>query len=70
MSNLEWEDIPNLNYATWYRRAKVYGGWLVEATTDVTHDMNYEGGKGGMDSGYDWRIALTFVPDQLHQWKI
>lgn len=67
---MTWEDIPNEEHATWYRRTKVFGGWLVEATTNVVHDMNYENGQGGMNDGWDWRIALTFVPDPLHQWIV
>jgi len=57
----EFEQIDN-----WHTRAKVPGGWLVKATESVVHvtDIN------GIDDGYDWRIAMAFVPDPKHEWTI
>lgn len=59
----EWEWIDDH-----YRRAKVLGGWLVEGSTAVTHNMIADG--RGMESGWDYRIALCFVPDEGHYWKV
>ena len=59
---MEWERIDD-----YYKRAKVFRGWLVEGATDVTHNMPDD---RGMTDGWDWRIALTFVPDFNHEWML
>ena len=56
-----WEDIDN-----YHRRAKVFGGWIVKASEDVTHNTT----NNGMQSGWDWRIAMVFVPDPNYEWKL
>lgn len=50
-----------------HERAKVLGGWLVKANTSVYHLYNgvSEGGEG-----WDWRVAMTFVPDPDHEWSL
>jgi len=55
---MKWEDID-----PWHRRAKVPGGWLVKATEDRMHDT-----PNGMQSGWDWDIAMCFLPDSNHTW--
>lgn len=50
-----------------HQRAKVPGGWLVKVFEDVT---TYLGEDRGIVDGYNWRIAMTFVPDPKHEWKI
>lgn len=59
----EWEQIDD-----WHRRAKVPGGWLVKAFEDVIHDKSDYG--QGMTGGWDWRVAMCFVPDEYHTWEI
>lgn len=46
-------------------RAKVPGGWLILVEYDVEHRTEHR----GMVSGYDWRPAITFVPDPSHDWQ-
>jgi hypothetical protein len=50
----------------YHQRAKVIGGWLVKAYEDVMHDTDHARGSGG----WDFRIAMTFVPDPTHNWII
>ena len=57
----EWEEIDQ-----YHQRAKVFGGWLVKATEDVIHNTEWQ----GMVGGWDWRIAMAFVPDPQHEWAI
>ena len=64
---MEWEEISQ-NLSFFLRRAKVPGGWLVVATEDVIHDQSAYG--RGMVGGWDWRVALTFVPDPNHEWEL
>lgn len=53
-----WEQLDD-----WTKRARVQGGWLVKVEEPVSHiDM------GNHSDGYDWRIALTFVPDVMGLW--
>jgi hypothetical protein len=59
---IKWEDID-----PFLQRAKIPGGWLVKAFEDV---MRYRSDGGqGMVAGWDWRIAMCFVPDPTHEWK-
>lgn len=58
---LSWEWI-NEGYM---KRAKVFGGWLVQSYEDVVHEREQ-----GLIPGWDFRIALTFVPDEHHEWEI
>jgi len=60
---LEWEQIDD-----YHQRARVPGGWLVKAYEEVVHNM-MESGRG-MESGYDIRVAMCFVPDSCHQWRL
>ena len=57
----EWETIDSYHF-----RAKVIGGWLVKVTEDVSHPDGY----GAASNGWDWRIAMAFVPDPSHEWEI
>ena len=58
---MEWEDIDN-NHA----RAKVFGGWIVRTFESVMHNLKDQ----GMVDGWDWRVAMVFVPDAHHEWTI
>jgi hypothetical protein len=57
---LEWEDI-DLHHS----RAKILGGWLVKAYENVVHNTG-----SGMQDGWDWRVAMCFVPDPNHEWVL
>ncbi|KKX53268.1 hypothetical protein X546_20545 [Brevibacillus borstelensis cifa_chp40] len=59
---MEWEQIDK--YGEEFR-AKVPGGWLVKICFEVAHDTS-----NGLQSGWDWRPALAFVPDPNHEWRI
>lgn len=54
----KWEQIDN-----YHSRAKVIGGWLVKAYENVLSAPDGQ-------SGYEWRVAMTFVPDEGHRWNI
>jgi len=54
------------NIDDFHDRAKVPGGWLVKAYEDVVHDTDSSGKVGG----WDWRVAMAFVPDPDHSWEI
>jgi hypothetical protein len=60
---MKWEQIDDH-----HDRSKIFGGWLVKASTPVVHNMIDTG--HGMSDGWDWRIALCFVPDPNHEWTI
>ena len=51
----------------YHQRAKVHGGWLVKAFEDVAH---MEDGYRPSITGFDFRIAMAFVPDPDHSWTI
>ena len=56
----EWEKIDDYT-----QRARVLGGWLVKTFEDVAHKTD-----DGMNDGWDWRVAMAFVPDPNYDWKI
>ncbi len=57
---MRWDFIEND-----LERAAIFGGWLVRSSSPVTHDTD-----NGMQDGWDWRVAITFVPDPVHQWAL
>ncbi len=50
-----------------HERAKVFGGWIVKASSSVYH-LDNGVSQGG--EGWDWRITMTFVPDPAHEWSL
>lgn len=64
MKTLDWEVVPQSN-GSYMERAKTPTGWLVRETHDVNVDLH---GNGRIEPGYEWRVALTFVPDPTHEW--
>lgn len=56
-----WEPIDPLQYES---RARVPGGWIVKVREDVMHHDSEYG------TGYDWRVAICFVPDPGHTWEL
>lgn len=58
----DWEWVQE----DYVRRLSVPGGWLVEMFEDVMHDRSLNG--QGMVPGWDFRPALTFLPDAEHAW--
>ncbi|HUU79125.1 MAG TPA: hypothetical protein VMX55_12325 [candidate division Zixibacteria bacterium] len=66
-SKLKWEIIEQdskpiavSNHKDYIRRAKVYGGWLVESV--IKDEYTREGiGEG---------LGITFVPDPKHEWAL
>ena len=57
---MKWESIDNYT-----SRAKIKGGWLVKAFDPVMIELNDE-----MRPSEENHIALCFVPDPMHGWKI
>ncbi len=51
-----------------HQRAKVFGGWLVKSFENVYHAEMTDHHSGG--EGWDWRVAMAFVPDPKHEWEI
>ena len=62
---LQWEWI----HEGCLRRCKVPWGWLVQSFENVFHPSKVEY-PGQFGTGFDYRIALTFVFDPFHWWKI
>jgi len=58
---MEWEAID-----AYHQRPRVHGGWLVKAYEEVLHAREC----AGLVPGWDWRIAMCFVPDPNHEWKL
>lgn len=58
---MEFEQIDN-----YHQRAKVPGGWIVKAFENVTHETREQ----GFADGWDWRVAMCFVPDPNHSWEL
>lgn len=58
---MEFEEID-----AYHQRAKVHGGWLVKAHEPVAHSTD----SNGMQDGWDWRVAMAFVPDPKHEWSL
>jgi hypothetical protein len=56
----DWEWVED----GYIRRLRTPMGWLVQAYADIVHDRS-EYGQGRV-SGWDYRIALTFVFDPFH----
>ena len=61
---IKWEWID----AGFLERTKVPWGWIVRGYAEVVHDRSEDG--GGMANGWDWRIAMCFVFDPFHWWKV
>lgn len=62
----KWETVPSDGENL--ERLKVHGGWLVKTYSDVMHRNDDYGDR--MQSGWDWRVAMTFVPDPNHEWEL
>lgn len=56
---LKWESNSE------YSRAKVFGGWLVKFAEDVFTNLYSD---STPITGYEWRSAVTFIPDPNHDW--
>jgi len=63
MKNINWEIIDDD-----HKRLNVYGGWLVKAYENVAHCQMQNDGCISGEYGYDWRVAMCFVPDANHNW--
>jgi hypothetical protein len=63
---MNWEEIGDGEF-----RAKVPRGWLVKICADV-HEIGTQpdGYMACHGSGWNYRVALAFVPDPKHEWKI
>jgi len=59
---IEWEFIDG-----YHARMKVPGGWIFKVLEDVYEDRSEYG--QGMVAGYQFRIAICFVPDPNHSWR-
>ena len=65
---LDFEPIEsNQKHGLFFNRAKVPGGWIVLAVTDVLTHLPEQ--SLYMQSGYEWRNLMTFVPDPKHLWR-
>ena len=59
----EWETIDGYNF-----RMKIPGGWVLKVREDVMQDRGSYG--QGLCTGWDWRVAICFIPDPDHKWVI
>jgi hypothetical protein len=62
---MKFENIPNTEGNM--MRARVPGGWIVREILECAHIGNEK--NEYITTGYDWRVALCFVPDPRHQWS-
>ena len=58
---MNWGQIDN-----YHQRAKVPGGWLVKAFENAARTTI----DGGITDGFNWYVAMCFVPDPNYEWKI
>jgi hypothetical protein len=65
---MKWEDIGHDN-GFYLRRARIFGGWLVNAIADV-NTLRHDGYSLSTSQGYEWRNSITFVPDPNHEWDL
>lgn len=59
-----WENIPGVG--SFVQRTRTPTGWLVREVLEVAHvgpDLNEY-----VTTGYDWRVAMVFVPDPDGLW--
>lgn len=63
---MEWEIIKDALCPGVIQRSRTPTGWLVREYLDVCH-INTGNGEYNT-TGYDWRVALTFVPDPEGVW--
>ena len=61
MKDLKWEQIDDN-----HQRSKIHGGWLVKTYTDVYISLHEA---EPPQQGYEWRVAICFVPDPNHEWS-
>jgi hypothetical protein len=66
---LKWEEIEH-NNGFYLRRAKVFGGWLVSAVSDVRSPVYNGYSTPDFSSDLEYRTSITFVPDPNHEWKL
>jgi len=62
---LEWKQVTK-DGSTW--KLKVPGGWIVRYSDDIVHDRAIYG--RGLESGWDWRSSIVFVPDPEWYWLV
>lgn len=67
MEPLYFENVPN-NGKYDLERARVIGGWILRETIPVMTPVNTGYTQPEMLTGYEWRIAMTFIPDPNHEW--
>ena len=63
-TSIVWENVPGDQKGL--QRSRTPTGWLVREYQDVMHPNLHD--YVLMSNGYDWRVALTFVPDPEHVW--
>lgn len=66
---LNWDEINHDNGFI-LRRAKVFGGWLVNSLLDGCTPTRYSNGYIENERSHEWRSSLTFVPDPNHEWDL
>jgi hypothetical protein len=63
-TTIVWEKIGQGPQAGILERSRTPTGWLVRETQEVVQPS----AASPLDSGYQWRVSLTFVPDPEHVW--
>ena len=76
-SKLTWETIEKKNYSGNYepydgssssiRRAKVFGGWLIDK--NITIKRTFRVGANN-DVEFNNSTSITFIPDPNHNWTL
>jgi hypothetical protein len=58
---MDWEMIDGFHF-----RLKVPGGWIFKVLEEVVHNHPNH----GFTPGWDWRVAICFIPDPDHLWIV
>ena len=59
-----WEQVDPYTF-----RMQVPGGWVIKCLENI-HHFYPETGREDDVSEYDFRIAVCFVPDPNHEWRL
>jgi hypothetical protein len=58
---MDWEMIDGYHF-----RLKIPGGWVFKVIEDVVQNSPSH----GFIPGWDWRVAICFIPDPDHLWVV
>lgn len=66
---LTWEQVPQ-DHSGELMRVKVPGGWLIKEYQNVQTSVNTGMPQNELKEGYEWRVAMCFMPDPEYKWEL